>query len=136
VKLIATKSHKTMKSTINNPSELGQTRRFNARTTQTAVFACALALTGTSHAATVIDNFNVAHDGSSFTQNPSVVNGKVTWSHSAAATGATYRVLISENLKDWTDVTADATDSDGFLKYTLPNTTPKRFVCLEVSISP
>jgi len=64
--------------------------------------------------------------------NPGVVDGKVSWPHSASATGITYHVLTSEDLADWTDVTADAIDSGGFLTYTLPTATPKLFVRLEV----
>ena len=66
------------------------------------------------------------------TTNPSVVNGKVTWPHSASATGITYMVLTSQDLASWTDVTANAVDAGGFLTYTLPKTTPKLFVRLEV----
>ncbi|MCX6875652.1 MAG: autotransporter-associated beta strand repeat-containing protein [Verrucomicrobia bacterium] len=64
--------------------------------------------------------------------NPGVVNGKVAWPHSASATGIAFRVLTSQNLMAWTDVTADASDVGGFLTYTLPRVTPKRFVRLEV----
>jgi len=66
--------------------------------------------------------------------NPGVVNGKVAWPHSAAATGITYKVLTSKNLADWSDVTADAIDAAGFLSYTLPTSTPKLFVRLEVLV--
>jgi hypothetical protein len=64
--------------------------------------------------------------------NPGVVGNKVAWPHSADAIGITYRVLTSVNLGAWTDVTADAIEADGFLTYTLPKTTPKLFVRLEV----
>ncbi|RYD22456.1 MAG: hypothetical protein EOP88_07960, partial [Verrucomicrobiaceae bacterium] len=70
--------------------------------------------------------------GSTFTPNPQVVAGTITWPHSAAATGVTWRVWSSENLSSWTDVTASAVDSDGTLKYTVPTGSPKRFVRLEV----
>jgi len=67
-----------------------------------------------------------------FTPMPTVVNGKITWPHSAAAIGITYRVLTSENLTLWSDVTAQTTDAGGFLEYILPKSTPKLFVRLEV----
>lgn len=70
--------------------------------------------------------------GSTFTPNPPLIAGVVTWPHSATATGITWRVWTSENLSSWTDVTANAVDSDGTLKYTLPTGSPKRFVRLEV----
>ena len=64
--------------------------------------------------------------------NPSVVNGKVAWPHSASATGITYQVLSSPNLTTWTDVTADAVDAGGVLTYTLPKSNPAGFVRLKV----
>ena len=67
-----------------------------------------------------------------FTPTPTVVNGKITWPHSATATDITYRVLTSENLTSWSDVTAQTTDAGGFLEYILPKTSPELFVRLEV----
>ncbi|MEI6604299.1 MAG: autotransporter-associated beta strand repeat-containing protein [Verrucomicrobiota bacterium] len=67
-----------------------------------------------------------------FTPTPAVVNGKITWPHSATATDITYRVLTSENLTSWSDVTAQTTDAGGFLEYILPKTSPELFVRLEV----
>ena len=66
--------------------------------------------------------------------NPGVVAGQIAWPHSAAATGITYKVLTSQNLADWSDVTADAIDAGGFLTYTLPTGTPQLFVRLEVLV--
>ena len=63
---------------------------------------------------------------------PGIVNGKIAWPHDATATGITWRVLTSQNLQVWTDVTAAAVDAGGFVTYTLPKTTPKLFVRLEV----
>ena len=64
---------------------------------------------------------------------PGIVNGKIAWRHDASTVGnITYRVLTSPDLQSWTDVTADAADAGGFLTYTLPTTTPKLFVRLEV----
>ena len=70
---------------------------------------------------------------STFTPNPQVVAGVVTWPHSSAATGVSFKVRTSQNLSTWTDVTASVVNSGGTLKYTLPTTTPKLFVRLEVS---
>ncbi len=70
--------------------------------------------------------------GSSFTPNPQPVSGVINWPHSAAAFGATFKVWISDNLSTWTDKTADAVDSGGFVTYTLPPSEPKLFVRLEV----
>jgi hypothetical protein len=61
---------------------------------------------------------------------------KITWPHSAAATGATYKVFTSENLSTWTDVTAATTDLDGKVEYIVPTTTPSLFVRLEVTVTP
>jgi uncharacterized repeat protein (TIGR02543 family) len=74
--------------------------------------------------------------GSGFTANPGVVDGKVRWPHSAAATGVTHQVMISENLVDWADVTGAATDSGGFVEYIIPETPPQRFVRLKVVVTP
>ncbi|MCF7673995.1 MAG: DUF5018 domain-containing protein [Akkermansiaceae bacterium] len=64
--------------------------------------------------------------------NPDVVDGKVAWPHSADATGITYRVLTSEDLGAWMDVTGNAIEDGGFLTYNLPKITQKLFVRLEV----
>jgi autotransporter-associated beta strand protein len=64
--------------------------------------------------------------------NPGVVDGKVAWPHAANAIGITYKVMTSENLGAWTDVTGAAIDAGGFLTYTLPKLTAKLFVRLVV----
>jgi len=66
--------------------------------------------------------------------NPALVDGTITWPHSASATDIIYKVLTSANLADWTDVTADATDAGGFLSYTPPPGLPTLFVRLEVVV--
>ncbi len=63
---------------------------------------------------------------------PGLVDGVIAWPHSATAEGISHRVLISENLMNWTDVTDDAVDADGFLTYTPPTTSAKLFVRLEI----
>ncbi len=70
--------------------------------------------------------------GGTFTANPQLVGGLISWPHSSAATGITFRVLTSPDLNTWTDVTGDADDSNGSLKYMLPSGDPKSFVRLEV----
>ena len=73
--------------------------------------------------------------GSSFTPNPTVVNGVVSWPRDPAAVGATFRVLTSADLTTWDDVTAAADTSDPtHVKYTLPTGAQKRFVRLEVTV--
>lgn len=71
-----------------------------------------------------------------FTANPGVLNRKIRWPHSAAATDLTFRVVTSEDLATWTDVTLDAIDAGGFLEYTLPSVGPRLFVRLEVVTVP
>lgn len=72
--------------------------------------------------------------GSSFTANPGPVGGIVKWPDANAA-GVDFRIWKSETLAQgsWVNVTgaADLSES-GFIKYTLPTTTPKLFVRFEV----
>ena len=70
--------------------------------------------------------------GASFTANPQVVAGVISWPHDPAAIGVTYKVESSEDLIHWTNVTLNASDSGGFLTYTLPTSTPTLFVRLVV----
>jgi hypothetical protein len=74
--------------------------------------------------------------GSSFTPNPRVAGGKVSWPHDAGATGVTYKVWTSGNLTTWTDVTGATVDEAGFVTYTLPTVAPptKLFIRLEVQV--
>jgi hypothetical protein len=74
--------------------------------------------------------------GSSFTANPSPVNGVVKWPRDDTATGVNFRIWTSETLalNSWTNVTddADLVSEPGFIKYILPTLTPKLFVRFEV----
>jgi hypothetical protein len=74
--------------------------------------------------------------GSSFTANPTPVNGVVKWPRDGTATGVNFRIWTSETLalNSWTNVTddADLISEPGFIKYTLPTLTPKLFVRFEV----
>jgi len=63
---------------------------------------------------------------------PGIVNGQIAWPHDAGATGITWQVMTSQDLQNWTDVTAGAVDAGGFVTYILPKTTPERFIRLEV----
>ncbi len=76
-------------------------------------------------------------NNSAFTPNPQLVTvagvKSISWPHDTGAVGVTYTVWSSENLSGWDDVTGDAVDSAGTLKYTLPGLTPKAFVRLEVT---
>jgi hypothetical protein len=62
--------------------------------------------------------------GSTFTANPTVVNGKVTWKRDPAAV-ATFVVQISDNLGFWTDVVPPHASIDesiaGQITFTLPS---------------
>lgn len=72
--------------------------------------------------------------GSSFTANPSPLNGVVKWPRDVTATGVDFRIWKSETLAEgsWSDVTGDADllSEPGFIKYTLP-TASKVFVRFE-----
>jgi autotransporter-associated beta strand protein len=74
--------------------------------------------------------------GSTFTANPPLVAGKITWPYDASATGITYQVMVSEDLATWTPVSPQPVPSGATLPYTLPTSTPKRFVRLAVVTSP
>jgi autotransporter-associated beta strand protein len=69
--------------------------------------------------------------GSSFTANPQLVSGTVTWPKSANFVG-TYKVWTSQDLSDWTDVTSSAVDNGTSVSYTPAAGQTKRFVRLEV----
>ena len=79
--------------------------------------------------------------GSSFTANPSVVNGKVIWPKDPAA-NATYVVQISSNLKDevtsgdggWSNTTSGVVDTGTAVEFTLPNGDPRRFARIQVIV--
>lgn len=74
--------------------------------------------------------------GSGFTANPALnAMNTITWPRDPAVSDAVPQVLISEDLQNWTDVTADANVTDpSAISYTLPTTTAKRFVRLKVEV--
>ena len=63
---------------------------------------------------------------------PGIVNGQIAWPHDSTATGITWKVQASQDLRNWTDVTAGAVDAGGFVTYALPKTTAGLIVRLEV----
>jgi autotransporter-associated beta strand protein len=69
--------------------------------------------------------------GTSFTANPAVVAGQITWPKSASFSG-TYRVETSDNLETWNDVTGSAVDNGSSVSFTLPTGNSKLFVHLVV----
>jgi fibronectin-binding autotransporter adhesin len=68
--------------------------------------------------------------GSSFTANPPVINGKVTWSKDPAFVG-TYTVQTSTNLSIWDDVASLLVGNN--IEFTLPTGEPRAFVRLKVT---
>ena len=75
--------------------------------------------------------------GSSFTPNPQPnAAGKISFPHPAATPGASYKVLTSSNLTNWTDVTSSTVIEPGFITYTLPSGQGKIFARLQVDIAP
>jgi hypothetical protein len=77
--------------------------------------------------------------GSSFTANPQVVNGKITWPKDAFAQ-ATWAVQTSSNLAaegqpgGWADTTAGVVDLGTSIEFTLPGGDPKLFARLKVTV--
>ncbi|MEO7100354.1 MAG: autotransporter-associated beta strand repeat-containing protein [Luteolibacter sp.] len=69
--------------------------------------------------------------GSTFTPNPVLVGGTVTWPKSVSFTG-TYKVETSTDLVNWTDVTGSAVDNGTSVTYTPTTVQPARFVRLSV----
>ncbi|MEK7951414.1 beta strand repeat-containing protein [Luteolibacter soli] len=70
--------------------------------------------------------------GSTFTANPQLVSGTITWPKSASFTG-TYKVSTSTDLATWADVTINAVDNGTSVSYTPVGGQQKRFVRLEVT---
>ena len=74
--------------------------------------------------------------GNAPTQNPSIAaNGKITWPMNPDATGVSYKVMTSENLTSWTQATSGVQVVGGNLEFTVPTTTTKLFVRLEVTVN-
>ncbi len=69
--------------------------------------------------------------GSTFTANPALVSGTVTWPKSASFSG-TYKVETSTDLVNWADVTGSVVPGVGTISYTPPSGDPARFVRLDV----
>jgi len=77
--------------------------------------------------------------GSTFTANPGVVAGKVTWSNGgnipASAYGSQFVIQISTDLTTWTNVPSsdpDLLNASGSVSYTVPTGAAKYFVRLRV----
>ncbi len=68
--------------------------------------------------------------GSSFTANPGIVGGKITWPKDPAYSG-TYTVQTSPDLVTWTNVTSTVVGNT--VEYTLPTGQEKLFVRLDVT---
>jgi hypothetical protein len=73
--------------------------------------------------------------GSSFTPNPSIVGGKVTWPKDPTAL-ATYVVQTSINLTDWVPAPSGVVDNGTSVEYTVPTGDSKRFTRLKVTVLP
>ena len=74
--------------------------------------------------------------GNAPTQNPGIAaNGKITWPMNPDATGVSYKVMTSENLTSWTQATSGVQVAGGNLEFTVPTTTTKLFVRLEVTVN-
>ena len=75
--------------------------------------------------------------GSSFTANPGVVAGTVTWARDPAAVIASFIVQVSDNLTTWTDVVPPDPSIDETnptqVTYTLPTGAAKKFCRLVVT---
>lgn len=72
--------------------------------------------------------------GSSFTPNPALINGTVSYPRDPSATGVSFQIKTSPDLVNWTDVTGSADLSDpNFVKYTPTTGLGKVFVRLEVT---
>lgn len=77
--------------------------------------------------------FFMGETGSSFTANPPLVAGQVTWPKAPSFIG-TYAVRISTDLVTWTTASTGVVDHGASVQYTLPTGNPKHFVRLEVVI--
>ena len=76
--------------------------------------------------------FFMGETGSTFTANPGVVDGKVTWPKSAGFTG-TYAVETSPDLATWTPQTEGVVDNGTSVEYTLPTGEVRLFLRLAVT---
>lgn len=71
--------------------------------------------------------------GSSFTANPAIISGMITWPKDPTAV-ATYEVQTSDDLTNWAPATVGVVDTGTTVEYTLPTGDPKRFARLNVTI--
>ena len=76
--------------------------------------------------------FFLGESGSTFTANPGLVDGKVTWPKSAGFQG-TYEVQTSPDLAVWTAQTLGVVDNGTSVEYTVPTGEPRIFVRLAVT---
>ncbi len=76
--------------------------------------------------------FFMGETGSTFTANPAVVGGKVTWPKSTGFTG-TYAVETSPDLAVWTAATEGVVDNGTSVEYTLPTGEVRLFLRLAVT---
>lgn len=83
--------------------------------------------------------FFMGTPGNAFTVNPGVVEAAgvktITWPMNPEAVGVSYRVLTSETLAAGSWTAASASVAGGNLVFTLPTTTAKLFVRLEVTVN-
>ncbi|MEI7910420.1 MAG: hypothetical protein WCK77_12345 [Verrucomicrobiota bacterium] len=70
-----------------------------------------------------------------FTSNPTVLLGKITWRRDVAA-AATYAVMTSTDLVHWEPATAGVKDNGDSIEFTLPEGPTRVFVRLEVDTEP
>ncbi|MFD0893920.1 autotransporter-associated beta strand repeat-containing protein [Luteolibacter ambystomatis] len=71
--------------------------------------------------------------GSSFTANPQIVSGKVTWPKDPSA-NATWVVETSTDLSIWTTTSTGVTDLGTSIEYVVPTGSGKRFARLRVTV--
>lgn len=70
-----------------------------------------------------------------FTPNPALKDGKITWPHNTAAV-ASYSVSTSTDLIHWQPATSGVNDTGSSIEFTLPTGSTPIFVRLEVTLSP
>ena len=71
--------------------------------------------------------------GISFTANPAIVGGKITWPKDTSAV-ATYIVQTSGDLVNWSPATTGVVDTGSTVEYTIPAGDPKRFARIMITI--
>ena len=71
--------------------------------------------------------------GSSFTVNPALSGGSITWPKDPTAV-ATYVVQTSTDLSTWNTATTGVNDTGSSVIYTIPTGDPARFARLKVTV--